>query len=124
MRYREVVASVMVGVMVACSGAPRARREPVASYTEETRWYDVDVVERGLTPVQPVPVNREELQRAVREMARNIRLNGPPAEEARRLREFALEEDWLAEVYRGQVLTLVPLDERTSVTPLEDEAPA
>jgi hypothetical protein len=31
-------------------------------------------------------------------------------------------EDWLAEVYRGQVLTLVPLDERTSVTPLEDEA--
>ena len=61
MRFREVVASVLVGAMVACSGTPRARWGPVASYTQETRWYDVDVVERGITPVQPVPVDRGEL---------------------------------------------------------------
>ena len=117
MRYREVVASVMVVVLVACSGAPRVQRDPAAAYTQDTRWYDVDVVERGPTPVQPLPVDREEFQRAVQEMARGIRLKVPPAEEARRLLEAPLEGDWLAEVYRGEVFTLVPLDEKTSVTP-------
>ena len=39
MHYREVIASVLVVVMVACSGTPRVRREPVAAHTQNTRWY-------------------------------------------------------------------------------------
>ena len=37
---RQVIASVLVVVLVACSGAPRVRRAPAAVYTQDTRWYD------------------------------------------------------------------------------------
>ena len=121
MPSRQVLALLLV-VVTACSGMPHARRGSVAAYTQDTRWYDVDVVERGSPAVQPVPVDRVEFQRAVQELARRIRLKGPPAEEARRMLEAPLEGDWVAEVYRGEVFTLVPLDEKTSVTPHEDEA--
>jgi hypothetical protein len=79
--------------------------------------YDVDVIERGRVATRPVPLAREDFQRAFHRLARSPRREAGPREEARRLLEVGLEEEWLAEVYRDRVLTLVPAGETSSLSP-------
>ncbi|EPX57830.1 hypothetical protein D187_004709 [Cystobacter fuscus DSM 2262] len=84
--------------------APAARSS--ASSVEREAVYDVDVIEPGSVATCPVPITREDFQRAVSRLARSVQLGAGPREEARRLLELGLEEEWLAEVYRDRVLTL------------------
>lgn len=95
--------------------APAARSS--ASGVEREAVYDVDVIEPGRVATCPVPLTREEFQRAISRLVRSVKLEAGPREEARRLLELGLEEEWLAEVYRDRVLTLAPLGEEASLSP-------
>jgi hypothetical protein len=95
--------------------APAARSS--ASGVEREAVYDVDVIEPGRVATCPVPLTREEFVRAISRLARSVQLEAGPQAEARRLLGLGLEEEWLAEVYRDRVLTLVPLGEGASLSP-------
>ncbi|ATB36062.1 hypothetical protein CYFUS_001476 [Cystobacter fuscus] len=95
--------------------APAARSS--ASGMEREAVYDVDVIEPGRVATCPVPLTREDLQRAISRLVRSMQLEAGPREEARRLLELGLEEEWLAEVYRDRVLTLAPLGAEVSLSP-------
>lgn len=90
--------------------------------TPDTRWYEVEDIEPGGVDTRPVEVGREEFQRAMRHLAREGRWDVPPQEAARVLLEAGLEEEWVAEVYRGRVLTLVPLTDKGPLAPVEEAA--
>jgi hypothetical protein len=83
----------------------------------------VDTVEPGTASTCPVPISRQDFHNALRWLARDVRLEGSPPEAARALMQARLEQegDWVAEVYRGRVFSLVPLEEG-SLQPVEDEA--
>jgi hypothetical protein len=82
--------------------------------------YDVEVLEPGAVATRPVPIGRAEFQRAFQRLARQMRLKGTPQEAAQQLLQVPLEEELLAEVYRGRVLTLVPADDKASLTPMAE----
>jgi hypothetical protein len=75
---------------------------------------------RGNTRV--VAVTKAEFQRAVRQLGEGRRLEGTPQEAGQRLLQAMPEEELLAEVYRGRVLTLVPLNDRGSLVPEAEAA--
>jgi hypothetical protein len=97
---------------------------PPGSGFEEAAVYDVDVVEPGTVATCPVPIALSEFQRTVQRLARDLRLKGTPQEAARELLKAhpELEGDWLAEVYRDRVLTLIPQDDMGLLTPEADNA--
>lgn len=70
---------------------------------------------RGTTRV--VAVTKEEFQRAVQHLGGVLRVEGSPLETAQRLLRTMPEEDLLAEVYRGRVLSMVPLNDRGPLVP-------
>lgn len=124
MAPRQAGALLLV-LLTACASTNRfAPRGPPPDYTPNTRWYEVDVVEPGTVSTRPVPVGKAEFQRALQALARDIRLTAPPQEAARELLKarLELEEEWLAEVYRDRILTLVPVDEKASLTSEEEAA--
>jgi hypothetical protein len=94
--------------------------------------YEVEVLEPGRVATRPVPMSREEFQRAFQRLAREVQLKGKtPQQAARELLEGQVEQEaewphlsgtWLAEVSRDRVLTLVPVDENSPLTPEADEA--
>ncbi|MFE8603749.1 hypothetical protein AB8V91_42980 [Archangium violaceum] len=76
----------------------------------------VEMVEpRGSTHV--VVVTRAEFQRAAQQLGRSFQMQGTPQETAQRLFQSMPEEELLAEVYRGRVLSLVPLGDKGSLVP-------
>ncbi|WP_395836150.1 hypothetical protein [Archangium violaceum] len=86
--------------------------------------YDVDVLEPGTVATRSVPIDKGEFQRALLRLAREMRLEGTPQEAARELLRThpELEGEWLAEVSRGRVLTLVPLEDNSPLAPEADAA--
>ncbi|MFL5351651.1 hypothetical protein [Archangium sp.] len=94
--------------------------------------YEVQVLELGTVPIRPVPVDKAAFQRTFQRLAHEVQLGGKsPREAARELLKEQLaqqgtnpqlEGEWLAEVSRGRVLTLVPLDESSTLTPQADAA--
>ncbi|WP_235216889.1 hypothetical protein [Archangium violaceum] len=95
--------------------------------------YEVVVLEPGGgDPLRPVAVPRADFLRAVRENARQIQLNGKsPREAAREWLKDQVEQHpeweqrsgtWVAEVYKGRVLSLVPVDEDSHLTTEANEA--
>jgi hypothetical protein len=95
--------------------------------------YEVVVLEPGGGgPLRPVAVPRADFLRAVRENARQIQLNGrSPREAALEWLKDQVEQHpewaqrsgtWVAEVYKGRVLSLVPVDEDSSLTTEANEA--
>ncbi|HEX5752567.1 MAG TPA: hypothetical protein VFZ09_40555 [Archangium sp.] len=94
--------------------------------------YEVAVVEPGRGTTRPVPVSREDFQRALRHIAHQVQHEGKsPREAAREWLEGQLEQHpeweqmsgtWVAEVDKGQVLTLVPEDADSRLKPVADEA--
>ncbi len=80
-----------------------------------------DLVEaRGKTWV--VALTREEYQRALAQRGQRSLVNGTPQENAQRLLHAMPEEELLAEVYRGRVLTLVPLNDKGPLVPEAEAA--
>ncbi|HEX8819509.1 MAG TPA: hypothetical protein VF794_06255 [Archangium sp.] len=86
--------------------------------------YEVAVLEPGRVSPRSVPMAKVEFQSAVQRLARDVRLEGTPQEAARALLKAhpELEGEWLAEVSRGRVLTLVPVEDRGPLTPEADAA--
>jgi hypothetical protein len=125
MAPRQIGALLLV-LLTACASTTRFVPQTGTSleYGAETLWYEVDVVEPGTVSTQPVPVDRGEFQRVLRQLSRGLRSDVPPREVARTLLEAApqLEEDWLAEVHRGRVLTLVPMNEKGALDSEEAKA--
>ncbi|MFY0526115.1 hypothetical protein ACN28I_24205 [Archangium gephyra] len=122
MAMRQAGALLMI-LLTACASTVRhVPRGTSPRETADTRWYEVVEVEPGAVATRPVEVGREEFQRAMRRLAREARWDVAPREAARALLEEGLEEEWVAEVYRGRVLTLVPLTDEGPLTPLEEAA--
>jgi hypothetical protein len=94
--------------------------------------YEVAVVEPGRGTTRPVPVSRADFQRALRHIAHQVQHEGKsPREAAREWLKGQVEQHpeweqlsgtWVAEVYKGQVLTLVPEDEDNRLKPVADES--
>ncbi|MFY0570606.1 hypothetical protein ACN28E_43200 [Archangium lansingense] len=82
--------------------------------------YADSVEVRGSTRV--VSVTKAEFQRAVQLLDGGRWVEGSPQEAAQRLLQVMPEEELLAEVYRGRVLTLVPLNDRGSLVPEAEAA--
>ncbi len=105
--------------------APGAPREQLAipgdSHLEPVVVIEVDVLVPGAS-TRVVAVTREEYQRAVRQLGARLRVEGPPQEVAHRLLQTMPEEELLAEVYRGRVLGLVPLDDKGPLVPEAEAA--
>jgi hypothetical protein len=91
---------------LAVQGAPPA-------YSEASHWFDVDEVESGAVPTQPVRVEKPPFQQALQQLAPGIWLGAPPSEVAYQLMgtERELEGEWLAVVHEDHVDDLVPLHE-------------
>ena len=119
---RQACALLLV-LLTACTSTRHLApsRQP-SELKSNTRFQEVDVVEPGRSSA-PVSVDRQAFQRAVQRFARDLRLGLPPREAARELLNVGLEveEDWLAEVSHGQVLTLVPGDGSALLIPIEEE---
>ena len=83
--------------------------------------YEVVVLEPGRGTTRPVPVARVDFQRAVQHIAREVQHTGrSPREAAREWLKGQVEQlpeweqlsgTWVAEVSKGEVLSLVPVDE-------------
>jgi hypothetical protein len=75
--------------------------------------HELEVIEQSRVATRPVPLGRADFQRALQRFARDMHLEGTPQEAARELLKEhpQMEGEWLAEVARGHVLTLVPQDE-------------
>ncbi|MET0401342.1 MAG: hypothetical protein ABW123_03020 [Cystobacter sp.] len=110
---------VLLMLQSACATGRGAERSSAswAPGVEGQGIYDVAVIERGDVATKPVPVARAEFQRAMRGLAKGMRWKEGLREAARRLLEVGLEEEWLAEVYREQVLTLTPMRAGSMLSP-------
>lgn len=69
-----------------------------------------------------VTVTKVEFQRAVQRLAGAIRLKGTPQEAAQQTLHALPEEELLAEVYRGRVLSLLPLRDQGALVPETESA--
>jgi hypothetical protein len=97
--------------------------------------YEVGVLEPGHALSRPVPLDGVEFQQALQRLAREVQLKGPPQETARALLAASLETpqeesgsvsasgDYLAEVSRDRVLSMVPRSQWGPVvlTPVAEE---
>ncbi|WP_375768005.1 hypothetical protein NR798_41020 [Archangium gephyra] len=113
---------------------PPAPREapPFEPGLEGAVVYEVAVLEPGRGTTRPVPVAQADFQRAVQRIAHEVQHNGKsPREAAREWLKGQVEQHpeawqlsgtWVAEVYKGEVLSLVPVDEHSQLTPEADAA--
>jgi hypothetical protein len=94
---------------------------PVPPPWEPRIRVQVELLEpRGSTRV--VAVTKAEYQRAVQQLGRDLHVQGTPQESAQRFLQALPEEEWLAEVYRGRVLSMVPLDDQGPLAPEAEAA--
>ncbi|MGZ3460985.1 MAG: AHH domain-containing protein, partial [Archangium sp.] len=135
MSLRQTGAALLM-VLTACASIPRAASHGTSpDDTADARWYDVEVIEPGTVATRPVPIDKARFQRAFQRLAREVQLGGKsPREAARELLKEQWEQqqqgvdhlewagEWLAEVNRGRVLTLVPVDDKGPLTPQADAA--
>ena len=64
-----------------------------------------------------VAITKAEFQRAVQQLSGDLQVEGTPQEAAQRFLRAMPEEELLAEVYRGRVLSLVPLNDKGPLVP-------
>ncbi|HYO69398.1 MAG TPA: hypothetical protein VEU33_25305, partial [Archangium sp.] len=94
--------------------------------------YEVVVLKPGHGATRPVPVSRADFLRTVRENAHQVQREGKsPREAALEWLKGQVEQHpeweqlsgtWVAEVYKGRVLSLVPVDEDSPLTTEANEA--
>ncbi|WP_451967165.1 SitA5 family polymorphic toxin [Archangium violaceum] len=115
---------------------PATQRQASSSGTEAIPEgaveYEVVVLEPNRGATRPVPVSRADFLRAVRENARQAQHEGKsPREAALEWLKGQVEQHpeweqlsgtWVAEVYKGRVLSLVPVDEDSRLTTEANEA--
>jgi hypothetical protein len=86
----------------------------------------VVVVQVGLvaprSSTRVMAVTKTEFQRAVQFLSGGLRVEGTPQEAAQRRLQTMPEEELLAEVYRGRVLSLVPLNDKGPLVPEAEAA--
>jgi hypothetical protein len=71
---------------------------------------------------QVVALTQAEYQRAVARLGHHVQVKGTPQEAAQALLQAMPEEELLAEVNRGRVLTLVPLSDKGALVPEAEAA--
>ena len=119
---RRQASALLLILLTACASTMRyLPQEEPPDYTPDTHWYELHDVEPDTVATYPVPVSKGEFQRAIQRLARDVRWDAPPREAARELLEAGLEEEWAAEVSRGRVLTLLPLQDNGLLAPREAE---
>jgi hypothetical protein len=105
--------ALMLALLTACASTPRVQPErvdPDEAQLSAIR-YELRVLTAGAVQTEPVEVDKEDFQEALRELAGEVRPSERPRETARWLLEEELQADVLAEVERGRVVRLVPQEE-------------
>jgi hypothetical protein len=82
---------------------------------------EVVFLEAGRTPTRTVPIDALAFRQAWAHLAATTPLQGTPQQTAQALLR-SMEEELLAEVYRGRVLTLVPTQEHGALVPQAEAA--
>jgi hypothetical protein len=127
MNLREVGALCLV-LLTACSGVRRVAPPQVDADPEEAQLaaarYEVRVLTPDNGPQEPVMVSKQDFHRAMRMLAAEIPLSAQPMETARWLMEGEFHAALRAEVDRGRVVRLMPLEDGTQLeaASLEDMA--
>ena len=121
---KKIHALWLVGLLLqaACATGASGRggwEDSAPRVTEPSRGaeYEVAVFEPGREERARVPVGREDFKRTLQRLARGMSGEGTPQEEARKQLGVGWEEEWLAEVYGGRVLSLAPLGEGAVLVP-------
>jgi hypothetical protein len=112
MRLRQVGA-LLLTYLTACAVTPRAlypETDPAEAELAAAR-YELHVLTADSGPSEPVEVDSEDFQRAMRVLAREFRPVAQPAESAHWLMEGSLQANLLAEVERERVVRLMPLED-------------
>ncbi|WP_224244860.1 SitA5 family polymorphic toxin [Hyalangium gracile] len=114
MSPREVGALFLV-LLMGCSGTPRVVHRELGVEPEEAEsaaaGYEEHELSADMGRAEPVVVPKEEFQRAMRMVAPELHLTSEPRELARWLMEGELRAELRAEIERGRVVRLLPLEE-------------
>ncbi len=118
MRVRKTGALLLALLMTACASTPRPWPEAADAHAREleTARYELRVLTTGTGGDEPVEVDEKDFQRAMRLLAQELSPSDRPDETARWLLEGGLQTHVLAEVRRGQVTRLTPLEENSLLT--------
>jgi hypothetical protein len=117
------VAALLLALLTACGGNPRAVRPTSDPFEAElaAARYELSILSPR-TGDAPVEVDVEAFREAMAKLARRVRPSARPAESARQLFEVEQEVEFLVQVEDGQVVRMVPLDEGVPQSSRADEA--
>lgn len=120
---RRQVGALLLAWLTACAGVPRVSPGSVDPHEAElaAARYELRVLTSGSGHSEPVEVARADFERGMRVLARELRPSEQLADTARWLMAGGLQADLLAEVERGRVVRLTPLEEGS---PLEASSAA
>jgi hypothetical protein len=127
MNLREVGALFLV-LLTACSGGPRVAHPQVDVDPEEVQLaaarYELRVFTPDTNSREPVELSKRDFHRAMRLLAAEISPSSEAMETARWLMEGEFHADLRADVDRGRVVRLMPLEDGTPLeaASLEDMA--
>jgi hypothetical protein len=109
---REVGAALLV-LLTACAGTKQPLRREADSYERElaAARYELHVLTAGALKAGPVEVDVEAFQRFMTKWARDVKPSARPWETAHWVLEQELETELLAEVERGKIMRMTPLEE-------------
>jgi len=111
-------------LLTGCASTPRVA--PASASPDELERsalrYELRVLTAGAVDTEPVEVDAEDFREALRELAREVRASERPRETARWLLEEALQADVLAQVERGRVVRLVPLEDDSPLSTASNAA--
>lgn len=113
MRARKVGALLLALLMMACASTSRLLPKTTDPYEQEVvaARYELRVLSADTGGDEPVEVGEEDFQEALRMLAREVRPSERPMETALWLMEGGLQVHLVAEMERGRVVRLTPLDE-------------
>jgi hypothetical protein len=105
--------ALFLALMTSCSSVPRALPQAADPYEAQlaAERYELHVVTEATGQQEPVQVSAEDFRHALRKMAPQLNPSEDPRQQAQWLMEGGLEADLLAEVQRGRVVRLTPLDD-------------
>ncbi|MDC0711512.1 hypothetical protein POL68_23780 [Stigmatella sp. ncwal1] len=105
------VSAVLLAVLAACAGTPRMPASEPHQAELAAIQYEVRVLTVGAVTIEPVEVDAEDFQKALRKLIREVPPSERPRETASWLLERELQAEVLAEVESGRVVRMVPSEE-------------